>query len=456
MLRDRNALSSQRGTGAFSLTRRSSQNPFRLANHAAFHDMAPVPFPQPRMPKGDRSHLVEMPLMPKPVSSCKPCGLPPRGSSPLPLLLAITAFLAVCGVDARTSTAADIAWLTGEPLKAHLEDKLGATWSEAPLRAALIDLGKTQKIAILLDRRVDPGQPLDLTLKDAPLQQALEQIAAKVKLGTAWVGGVAYFGPSATAQRLRTVAALRREEISKLPLAIRPKFIRTRAWKWDDLATPRELLAELGKEAGVTFAGGDAIPHDLWAGGDWPAMPWCERMTLILGQYDLTFEIAPGGEQATFMRLPDKPVLAKTYPGPANVGEIATKLRRLLPAARIEVASGKLSVEATAEDHDLVVDLLSGKSVKKTTTAEVTKIDKLAVQNIPVGKLLPALGQKLGLEVRLDEAAIQAAGISLEKLVSVNVQNATLDDVFKAATANTGLSYRIREKKVEIFPVEKR
>ena len=366
----------------------------------------------------------------------------------------------VCNSSDRVSTAADIAWLTGEPLKAHLEDKLGATWSDAPLRAALVDLGKTQKIAILLDRRVDPGQSLDLTLKDEPLSDGLVQIAAKLKLGMGWVGGVAYFGPRATAQRLRTVAALRRQEISKLPIAIRPKFVRSRPSKWDDLTTPRELLVELGKEAGVTFdvklVWGEAIPHDLWAAGNWPALPWCERMTLLLGQFDLTFEIAPDGEKVKFVPLPEKPVLAKTYPGPSNADELATKLKRLLPAARIEVEGSKLCVEATAEDHDFVADLLSGKTAKRTKAVEVTKIDKLAVQNVPVGQLLPALAKKLDLEIRLDEAALKAAGVSLDKLVSVNVQNATLDDVFKAATANTGLGYRIKEKSVEIFAVEKK
>ncbi|HZZ70771.1 MAG TPA: hypothetical protein VFE24_00855, partial [Pirellulales bacterium] len=161
--------------------------------------------------------------------------------------------------------------LSGEALRAHLDDKIGATWAAAPLRQALYDLAQSQHIAVLLDRRIDPGQALDLTLQDAPLGQGLEQLATREKLGECLVGSVLYFGPPQTAARLRTVAALRHEEIGALPLTLRPKFLHSRSWKWDDLATPRELLGELGREVGARFVGGEQIPHDLWAGGNWPA-----------------------------------------------------------------------------------------------------------------------------------------------------------------------------------------
>jgi hypothetical protein len=34
------------------------------------------------------------------------------------------------------------------------------------------------------------------------------------------------------------------------------------------------------------------------------------------------------------------------------------------------------------------------------------------------------------------------------------LQNATVDDVFKAACKETGLAYRIQDKTVEIFPAK--
>ncbi|HZZ73491.1 MAG TPA: hypothetical protein VFE24_14655, partial [Pirellulales bacterium] len=180
------------------------------------------------------------------------------------------------------------------------------------------------------------------------------------------------------------------------------------------------------------------------------------RMSLILAQYDLTFSISAAGDVIKFIPLPAAPVLTRTSPVGANLAAAADRAKRAAPAAECSTAGAKLTVTASAEDQDRVAAALKGASSQKTAAKETKKIDKLAAQNVPVGKLLTALGQKLDLKVELDEAAIRAAGISLDQLVSVNVQNGTLDDVFRAATMRTGLGYRLHEKSVEVFPVDKK
>jgi len=360
---------------------------------------------------------------------------------------------AILAGSAALCQAGDVTWLTGDTLKAKLAEPAGGTWDGMPLRTAIAHFCKAQRVPFVLDRRIDPGTPLQLNIvATTPLNLAFEQLAQKANAGYALVGGVAYFGPAKTAERLRTVAHLRQEELNKLPATARGKYLRRKAWQWDDLRTPRELLTELGTEVNAKFLGGAAIPHDLWAAGDWPPLSWSERMTLVLAQYDLTYELDAEG-QIKFVPLPDKPTITKFYPAPDNAREMLAKLMKVAPAAEIVQHGSQYQVNGTAEDHERVADRLASKSVP-VIAKPVTKIDKFNVSEAPVGRLLKALGQRLDLDVQIDETAIQQAGLSLDTRVSVSAENITLEELFRRATKGTGLGYRIKGKTVEIFPAK--
>ena len=69
-------------------------------------------------------------------------------------------------------------------------------------------MSRAEQVAVLLDRRADPGARLELKLNSVPLAAAMRDLARTRKLGVAWVGPVAYFGPLEVAARIRTLAAL--------------------------------------------------------------------------------------------------------------------------------------------------------------------------------------------------------------------------------------------------------
>ena len=70
------------------------------------------------------------------------------------------------------------------------------------------------------------------------------------------------------------------------------------------LYAPRELLTHLVEQAGVDLLGGQQVPHDLWAAADLPALTWVDRVTLIVNQFDLTFEVVPGGRSVRLIPVP--------------------------------------------------------------------------------------------------------------------------------------------------------
>ena len=287
-------------------------------------------------------------------------------------------------------------WLTGEKLRQQLDEKVGITWSARsgiPLRQALIHLSQAQQVAIMLDRRVDPDQKIELTSDDVSLDATLKLIASKLSIGVAQVGSVIYFGPEATARRVRTLSMLRHDEALRLPSAPRSRFLQMRAWRWDDLAMPRDLLAALASECHVEIQGTERIPHDLWAGADLPPLNLTDRLTLVAAQFDLTFAIDPTGESVSLVEMPATVEISHSYPfSVAAVGgsAVIAKLSKALPGAHLQMSEGKLLVRGRAEDQDFVAAALAGKPAKQTSVTKGEKVYSLPIATMAVGDLIRA------------------------------------------------------------------
>jgi hypothetical protein len=346
-----------------------------------------------------------------------------------------------------------IAWLTGDKLRAQLDQKVGAIWEGDPFRRAMMSLSRSQHVAILLDRRVDPDQKIELSFNDVRLEAALKLIASNKRFGTAQVGSAIYLGPTATAEKLRTLAALRKAEALRLPAAARSRFLQLRPMRWDDLAAPRDLLAAIATESHIEIQA-----MDLWAAADLPAASFVDWLTLIAGQFDLTFSISKDGQRVRLVDMPAFVEIENTYPlrgGLAQRGkEIAKKLAELLPTAKIELAAGKLTVRGRAEDLDIVESYLSGRPAKQTTLTP-GQTDYTLTVVAPVGTLINALRKKMDLDVRIDEDAIKAAGLSLATEVTVNVSHATADELLKKVLAPAGLTYERQGNTIEVRPEKK-
>lgn len=351
---------------------------------------------------------------------------------------------------ARGVLAADsVEPLSGKVLDEQMALPIGVTWSQVPLRKALRELSERQRVAIVVDRRIDPEQPLEVRVQNEPLRTALEQIASQAKLGFSMIGPVAYFGPTEVTAKLRTVAALREDEAKKLRTANRG-LLRLQAWRWDDLTTPRELLDRLAQEAQVHIEGQERVPHDLWAGANLPPLAWCDRLTLIAAQFDLTFALDATGKVVALVPWPDRPTIERVHSAVRSPDETMRKWRALAPNSQIEMSAGKIVVRGTLEDHERIAGV---KSVANPANPEgLIEQYTLTQQDVPLRKLLGALAAQLKLEVRIDEDALSKAKISLDQPVSFQVSKVSLDELIRAALKGSGLTFRRTGKVIEVRP----
>lgn len=352
------------------------------------------------------------------------------------------------------ATPARAEWKVGRALAQQRTAQISLRWSELPLRQALASLARSQHVAILLDRRIDPDRPIELTIDGQSLDEVLQCIASERQMGLSWLGPLAYFGPEEAAGRLRTLAALRVAEVKKLPGRRQAALARERAWQWNELATPRDLLAELAKEAQVTIDGLDLVPHDLWPAANLPALSWTDRLTLVANEFDLAFEFRDGGKGVRLVKINGPVAIKRGYPGGRDAARLADRYRRAAPNANVEVAGGKVFVTGLLEDHERLAEL--GKpgadpaAAAKTSARPGKQVYSLAVEEQPLKAVLEALSERAGFEVRVDREALEQAGLTLDRRVTFSVTEVSLDDLLRAALEPAGLAFRREGKAVVI------
>lgn len=362
--------------------------------------------------------------------------------------------LLALGLCWRAAAADEVRWLTGEPLRKALTQKAGLTWSNVSLRQSLTRFCKAQKLAFVLDRRIDPDQKIDLAFEDVPLEEALKRIAAKLDVGVTMVGPVAYFGPKQAAENVRTVVAMRIQDATSLPPAARKHWIQLRPLKWPEATSPSELLVALGRENGLEIRGLEQIPFDLWAEGDLPTLNLAERLSLLLIQFDLTFEISADGKSITLVPFPADPKIERTYNVAGAAQETARRLREnaMLAGAEITTTGNRLLVRARQEDHDAIRELLAGRPVTRSNVRQTTRQVYTLRVNLAAGKLLDQLAKRLEIEVKIDRDAIAAKGISLDQEVQVDVKQVTADQLLRAVLDPVGLTFKRGGNVVEVVP----
>jgi hypothetical protein len=316
------------------------------------------------------------------------------------------------------NAAEKVHWATGEALRQKLAEPVDVLWTEIPLRQAIESLSQAKKVAILIDRRVDPSRKLEVSLKEEPLESALKKIASPLGLGVSRLGAVIYLGPRPAAEHLPAVAATLTRDIRGLSTAMQRKYLQPKGFAWEDLATPRELLERLGRENDVKVANLEQMPHDLWAAADLPPSSLVDRLTLIAIQFDMTFQVSAGGKQLELVHLPE------TGESPSEGNQHGTT-----PLAKAK--------------HP---------AAEPPTSVDKIRIDRISVKEKPLGPVLKQLAERLHLELRIDQEAIQAAGISLEQRVSMQVENATVDELFQALLKSTRLTFHRHQRVIEIVP----
>ncbi len=364
------------------------------------------------------------------------------------------------GDAARGSSAArprrEVAWLEGDKFQRQLNLPMGISWTEIPLRRGLGRIAANQGVAIWLDRRVDPGQAVDFSIRGTPLLSALEKLAIQLKLGVGSVGNVLYLGPPAVAEKLATVAALRREEVAQLPAEARSAWQTRRPMRWEALAAPHELLEQWASEldlgdAPLQVVRPELLPHDRWAAADFPSLPLSDRLSLLLAGFSLTYDISRDGSAIRLAPLPESATITRTF-RPDNALRAEQQVARQFPEVAVSRRGNRLTASGRFEDLERIARLLRGEQINMPAVQDADVRLSLKVENEQVGGIVRALERQYGLTVKLDPAL----GELLTKRVTFEVKLVTLEELLEVVLTPAGITYRLDGKTLELRPAQAR
>ncbi|HUE12649.1 MAG TPA: STN domain-containing protein [Planctomycetaceae bacterium] len=345
---------------------------------------------------------------------------------------------------------------------AALNRSISATWKGVPLRSMLRRLAREREIAILLDRRVDPDQEIEIDTGERSLRSAVDEIARLAHLAVSRVGNSLLVGPPAASFRLRTLVALRERELAIRDIDSSDRLFRLRTERatirWDDLERPSDIVRMIGRQFRLSIAGIELIPHDLWAGAVAPEATAAEALSLVLNQFDLTFEWTDRGAGIRLIAVPPTVAIERSYALHGRpAGETLRTLHSKIEGLEAEVRGGKLLVRGSLEQHEAVASVLGlSKDPKRTmgkrpTTPLERQSFTLQAHGVSLRDLLDEL-KKQGLTIEYNADELQKAGIDLKQKVSCDLPQLPAPQFFSRLLDPYGLTFRFDHAAVVIRP----
>jgi hypothetical protein len=365
----------------------------------------------------------------------------------------------------ETAKPARVKFATGEPFRKAIGEAMSGDWDHVGLRTIVQAIEESRHVSILPDRRLDPTAELRVSAAIEPLGDFLERLAVGSRGSATIVGHTVYLGPPDATAKLRTLVALRIQELKGKAAGPDARRIeQSRAtFRWNDLDRPADILARISKEYGVGLEGLELVPHDLWAGAVLPETSVIEALSLVLIQFDLTFTWIDRGKAVRIDHLPERVEIEVPHDPPRGVpaDKALAAWQEKLPDLEARVEKGKVVVTGTWEQHELVERIRRGAAVPDKSARSEPPLPPLnrqrftgTIQNTPASEVMKDLGtRKRGeLKFEYDADELKNAGINLDALVSFKLKDAEIEELLKALFDPLGVTFAIVDRTVKLKP----
>ncbi len=343
--------------------------------------------------------------------------------------------------------------LSGDALEKALDAPFLITYENLALGELLREIERTYRIPIVLDRRIDPNRLVNHSANGGSQRAFLSALAGQIDAGAAFLEGAVYLGPRDAAEKLRTLVKLRTDDFAKLPFQQRAGVLRRQTGvHFDELSSPREMATQVLSAQGLTLREPERIEHDLWRALTVGSATLPELLSLILIQFDLTWEL---DDDATIVPVPvpERVAFEKTYTlrrGTAETDGWKAKWPRL----EVTVSGRRATVHGTVEQHEAIADWQSGKTTDTANGNDVPLAQRrfsLTIEGIPAAAVIRNL-ERSGIRFVYDADALDAAGIDLDVTVKVDVKDVDAQPFFDAVFKPLGLKVELDGVTVTLTP----
>jgi len=331
--------------------------------------------------------------------------------------------------------------LTGKPLRDAMAQRRSVVASGIALKESLTSLQSDTGIAIVLDRRADPSVRLEISTKYVTNQQIILALANAESLSASFGDRFVMIGSDAVTGRLRTLSEINRLAIHDLRSTLKKDTYRQLSElhkaSWPDLSEPRSLLIAAADATGLTINNPEAIPHDLWAAAILPDLTFCDFATLILNQFDMTFDLNNKGEM-TITPITESVVIEQRHRVPTpDKNTIMAKWDSAFPELNLKWTGSTVVVTATIETHEQLQELMQKKSAAEVEASGLR--GRKFTMNVPPGtsvrKLLATFEQS-GIRVRIEGRSDSELQSLLQQAVEFDLTSSPGTEFFSTVFRN--------------------
>lgn len=325
----------------------------------------------------------------------------------------------------------------GRAFAAVMSEKIRSTPQRMPLRLVLDRLRRELRLAIVLDRRIDPDRLITREFH-APVQEILGETATMAGAKVVREGATVYLGPTAAAGAVPELILDRRGSWDELPSKKRIALRRRKTIVWEELDRPRDIVKSACEQFGVTVQNPERIPHDLWNSGAIADGDAAVILTILLTQFGLSFDVDSTGTQITI--VPEPTTLKTEFRTTSKTPKAVTAIiAEFFPDARSQQGTRRLTVTARPQDLTEVRGLVEGRW--KPTRMNAHRIS-LTARNVTAREVLDKL-LKDGLQIRWEASELGRAGVRLDQLVELNETEATPAEFFPRLGAQIGVQFDV-------------
>ena len=350
-------------------------------------------------------------------------------------------------VDAAQSNSSggSVEWRTGKALDKYLGQTLIATWVEAPIKARLSAFSQGQRVAIILDRRIDPGTKVDISMSNVTLELFLTEIARQNDWGVCRLDDSFYVGPKSTTCRLPIVWKQMKSESSKRRRAFKVDWGAVDTFELPELSAPKAILTDLATKHGFTITDLD-VPHDLWSATELPNVSLDGQVALLLVGFNKWFERSDNGEAITLVDFP----LIKTgkyeFPPAQNAKDIHRELRKKFPDCRISIRGKSIAASGDpsqlAEIYEAFVRMNQPQTSPNDAGAKVFTMTARGSRIAILKRIAQNTNNQLIFPPELAEV--------LNEQIELSLNDASLNDLLDIVLRDTGLSFQVGGDRLEI------
>ena len=345
------------------------------------------------------------------------------------------------GQDKKTG----ITWLGNEELTERNSLPISVMWRDAALKDRLMRFSQNQKVAIFLDRRVDPSTLINITSNNVTIEQFLLEIAKQADLGICRIENIYYLGPKETADSLAYTSELMLKAANKFGKRTQLRWNKNESLLTESIIEPRQLLADIAKSNAIKIEGLNDLPHDLWSGLDLPVSSMACRISLLLAGFEKSFRFKGTGKTIEIVDFKPETQVIQTFDNISDAPSLSKILKKEFKSLKFSTRRNQISISG-APDLVGLARVRVIESQKPEMVAGSTTTFSLTTR-AQRGAIFATAAQRSQLKFSYDKTNSNISK-ALKEPVAIQAVNASLGELLEMTLKGSPLNFEVTDTEI--------